>query len=237
MSKKHVISVFCLSLAGLLSTTLRADVSDYNLSFGPYVGGGTQSNGADVRHSSGFKVAMDRRFFIAPGISVGPRAEVGNGIVSTKLYSADRKILSTYDNRFFTGGIKIGKLYGDADLTDEFYLTLLTGFAQTKLEEEESADNTFVQKKYHGIQGQYSIAEIGTKIQVRRNFSLDLAVVGHLYKANQNKANANIEGTVSDKNGSHALQDDSEQKEQFDHLNPKIVQKTLAATLGISLGF
>jgi len=236
MIKNAVILNICALLLITYVTPAQADISNYALSFGPYVGGGTQSNGAQVRHSSGFKVGLARRFVLGQTMTIGPEIQVGNGLVNSKKYEGGHKTISNYDNRFFVGGVRLGKLYGSDTLTDEAYVSVLGGFAQSKLNEEESAGNTFIQKDYHQIQGRYGVAELGTRIQLRRNFSVDLAMVGHYYRAEQENASGNIDGTVSNDEGTFEL-NEREEKDRYDNLARILIQRSVAATVGVSLGF
>lgn len=238
MFKKLIITIASIVLA-LNSLRAVAYSPNYNVTLAPYIGTGSQSNGASVRHSSGVRVTGGRHFvFSKYNLVFGPQVEVGNGIVSSKRDTKNhQKAISNYDNRYALAGLHFGKLYGDiTNLPNEVFINVVAGYAESKLSEDESGDNIFIQKDYHKIHGQYFSTEIGTAIQLQRNFHIHATVVGQLYNADQSKAQGSIDGDTADSTGAYSLTQ-SEKEKYADGLDHELVQRTLAGSVGLSLGF
>jgi outer membrane autotransporter protein len=233
-----IIASYCAALL-LMSAPAAAYTPDYNVTLSPYIGTGSQSNGASVRHSSGVRVTAGRRFvFSKRNFTVGPHFEIGNGIFSAKRAThSNQTAISNYDNRFFLAGLHLGKLYGDiTNLPNEVFFRAAAGYAESKLSEDESGENIFIQKDYHKIRGKYFSTEIGTAIQLQRNFHLNASLVGQLYQADQSDAKGTVEGDTADSTGAYSLSEE-EKAEYATGLDDEMVQRTLAASIGLSLGF
>ena len=83
------------ALIMLMTPTLAgANTSSYQLNFGPYVGGGDISNGARVRHTSGYTLAVERNWKFNDSLAIGPRVEVIAPHAREELLSAEPKLFA-----------------------------------------------------------------------------------------------------------------------------------------------
>src|SRR4051812_21306515 len=84
----------------LASPALAANGEGVQVGFGPFVGSGSISTGAQVRHASGYALSVERAWALTDTLALGPRIEVANAFINTRDSGAgDSKVIGTYDNR------------------------------------------------------------------------------------------------------------------------------------------
>jgi hypothetical protein len=222
------------------SSSAGAYTSDYHLNFGPYVGGGDISDGATVRHTSGYTLAVERNWAVGTsGLSVGPRIEVSNGFVNTRNKDAASGVTSvaTYDNRIFAAGVRVSQNVGAPHtFAQGIYLTAVAGKAYSKLAIDDTGADSFIQRSYGNISGNFFGSELGGWIPLKDNFGINLAVLGSSYRANQSDATGSFEGEVQNDNGL-SLTSGSYDGTADNKLADSVVMKTVAGRIGLSLGF
>lgn len=231
-----------LAVVVALSTSSAAGAytSDYHLNFGPFVGGGDISDGASVRHTSGYTLAVERNWTIGSGgLSVGPRIEASNGFVSTRSKDDTTGVTSvaTYDNRIFAAGVRVSQSVGAPHtFAQGIYMTAVAGKAYSKLAVDDTGANMYKQRTYGNISGNYFGSELGGWIPLRENFGINLAVMANTYRADQSKVTGSFEGEIPDEGGL-TLTRGSYDGTSASELDDSVVMKTLAGRIGLSLGF
>lgn len=223
-----------LAMLGV-SQPAAAFVSDYQIGFGPHVGGGSASNGDKVRHTSGYSLSVERNWQLGEQLFIGPRFEVTNTFVNMRGEQGDATNVSTYDNRIVAAGLRVGQSVGnDHTFAQGAYLTAVYGRGYSKLAVDETTDLTYKQSLYGNISGDYFGGELGGWVPLKGNFGLNLALVGSVYRANQEDATGTYEGDGVDENGQLYLT-----QGQYDagELDSRIVMRTVAVKIGLSLGF
>ena len=226
--------IFLAIFSQVLPCIAQAEVSNYAVSFGPYVGGGSLSNQSKVRHSSGIRAALEGKYWRWGAFNLGPRIELGNGVLSAKQSSDEGKTMTSYDNRFFAAGLRSGYSYRPDG--DEVYLAILGGWAQSTLSQDQNRGPVFVEQEYKKIQGRYGSAELGTNIFLRENFSVNLALLSSIYMANQSGASSPSQS--GDREVSDArIALTEEEMDEFDSLDDDVVMKTFATSVGLMFGF
>lgn len=231
-----VILMAC-SMASPLARGDAATASDYQVSFGPFVGGGSATGNATVRHTSGYSVTLERHWFVTPKIAIGPRVDMANSFVSTRADVGDAKVIGTYDNRFFAAGLRLSHAVGnDHTLAQGVYLAGVAGRGYSKLSLDESTDKSYVQSRFNNIAGNYFGGELGGYLPLKGSFGINIAALGSLYRADQRDAYGTSAGDRIDETGalslvkaSHAAGDGS--------LDDRIVLKSWAMKIGMSIGF
>jgi hypothetical protein len=241
IAKIAAIALASMTTAAPFATIARADTtSDYLVGFGPFIGGGTASNDATVRHASGYGLTLERNWFVTPKIAIGPRLEVANQFVSTRANADDAsasKVIGTYDNRIFAAGFRLSHAVGNEHtLAQGVYLAGVAGRGYSKLSLDESTQQSYMQSQYGNIAGNYFAGELGGFLPLKGSFGVNLAALGSIYRADQRDAIGTSEGDRVDENGAlslvkttHAAGDGS--------LEDRLVFKSWAVKLGMSLGF
>lgn len=226
----------CLTVL-IISSSAGAYTSDYQLNFGPYVGGGDISNGSRVRHTSGYTLAVERHWPVnESGLSIGPRIEVTNGFVNSKSNEDGIKSIATYDNRFLAAGFRISQSVGtNYTFTQGVYLTGVVGKGYSKLSIDDTSDTTFMQRTYGNISGNFFGSELGGWIPLKGNFGLNLAVLANSYSASQSKVTGTYEGEIPQGQGLTLVKGTYENKDS--ELESNVTMKTFAGRIGVSLGF
>lgn len=230
------LAVLSLALATLgVSSAASAFGSDYQIGFGPHVGGGTVSNEAKVRHTSGYSLSVERNWQLGESLFIGPRFEVTNSFVNMRAEQAGTTNISTYDNRIVAAGFRVGQAVGnDHTFAQGAYLSAVYGRGYSKLAVDETTERTYLQSLYGNISGDYFGGELGGWVPLKGNFGLNIAVVGSLYRANQAAATGTYQGDQVDDNGQLQL---TQGEYSTGELDSRIVMRTLAAKFGLSLGF
>ncbi len=225
-----------LAAAGcLLAQPAFGYVSGYQVGLGPYVGGGTVTGNARVRHTSGYFVAVEQHWQLAPSLYLGPRFEIANGFVNTKAKTGDVSAISTYDNRIFSGGLRLSRTVGNPyTLAQGAYLTAMVGQAYTKLSVDEASRSTFRQNLYGNISGPYASSELGGWIPLRGTFGINLALLGSIYRADQSKASGSFQGDDVGPGGELTL---TQGPAEAEDLANSVTIRTVAMKVGVSIGF
>ena len=214
-----------------------AYTSDYQLNFGPYVGGGDISNGARVRHTSGYTLAVERNWRFSDSIAIGPRVEVTNGFVNSKLNTKDLNSVATYDNRIIAAGLRISHAVGNSGtFAQGIYLTAVAGKGYSKLSIDDTGDSVFVQRNYGNISGNFFGSELGGWIPLKENFGVNIAFTANSLTANQENVSFTYQSEVPGDVGL-GLTSGSDKDSSLNTLEDKVTMKTYAGRIGLSLGF
>ncbi len=226
------------ALIMLMTPTLAgAYTSSYQLNFGPYVGGGDISNGARVRHTSGYTLAVERNWKFNDSLAIGPRVEVTNGFVNSKLDNDDLKSVATYDNRIFAAGLRISHAVGNSGtFAQGVYLTAVAGKGYSKLSIDDTGDNVFVQRTYGNISGNFFGSELGGWIPLKENFGVNIAFTANSLTSNQENVSFTYQSEVPGDSGL-GLTSGSGKDSSVNTLEDKVTMKTYAGRIGLSLGF
>lgn len=226
----------CLA-ALTITSSAGAYTSDYQLNFGPYVGGGDISNGSQVRHTSGYTLAVERHWPVNNlGLSIGPRIEITNGFVNSKFNNDSIKSVATYDNRIFAAGFRISQSVGaDYTFAQGVYLTAVAGKGYSKLSIDDTGDTLFMQRTYGNISGNFFGTEVGGWIPLAGNFGLNLAFLANAYQANQRQVTGTYEGEIPQEQGLTLVQGSYDDEDSG--LESSVTMKTFAGRIGLSLGF
>jgi hypothetical protein len=222
----------------LISSVAGAYTSEYQLNFGPYVGGGDISNGARVRHTSGYTLAVERNWKVNDsGLAIGPRVEVTNGFVNSKLDNNDLKSVATYDNRIFAAGIRISQTVGNSGtFAQGIYLTGVAGKGYSKLSIDDTGESVFVQRTYGNISGNFFGSELGGWIPLKENLGINIAFTANSLTANQENVSFTYESEVPGDSGL-GLTTGSGKESSVNTLEDSVTMKTYAGRIGLSLGF
>jgi hypothetical protein len=214
-----------------------AYTSEYQLNFGPYVGGGDISNGARVRHTSGYTLAVERNWKFSNSLAIGPRVEVTNGFVNSKLNSNDLNSVATYDNRIFAAGLRMSHAVGNSGtFAQGIYLTAVVGKGYSKLSIDDTGDSVFVQRNYGNISGNFFGSELGGWIPLKENFGVNIAFTANSLTANQKDVSFTYQSEVPSDAGL-SLTSGSGKDSSTNTLEDKVTMKTYAGRIGLSLGF
>jgi len=233
-----VAALFALSvLAAPMAAAEPTTSSDYQVGFGPFIGGGSVSSDAAVRHTSGYGVTLERNWFVTPKIAIGPRLDISNSFVSTRSSVGDAKVIGTYDNRVFAAGLRLSHAVGnERTLAQGIYLAGVAGRGYSKLSVDESTEQSYLQSQFNNIGGSYYAGELGGFLPLKGSFGVNIAALGSVYHADQRDAYGTSEGDRVDQNGAlslvkatHAAGDGA--------LEDRIVMKSWALKIGMSLGF
>lgn len=223
--------------AVLSSPAEGAAVADLQVGLGPFVGGGTMSTGARVRHTSGYQVLLQRSFPLGYGFALGPRLEVSNALVNARADADGLTRISTYDNRIFAAGLRLSHPVGNAGtLAQEAYLAAVAGRGFSKLAVDESADENFRQSLYSGITGNYFGGELGALLPVRGNFGIELALMSSVYAAEQAGIGGTWKSDGVNPDGSYGLTEGTYDADDSG-LTRRVVMRTVAVKVGLALGF
>jgi len=222
----------------LIPSLSQAYSSEYQLNFGPYVGGGDVSNGARVRHTSGYTIAVDRNWKLnEQGLAIGPRLEITNGFVNSKLVDNELKSIATYDNRIFAAGFRISQTVGNPrTFAQGVYLTAVAGKGYSKLSIDDTGDTVFVQRNYGNISGNFFGSELGGWIPLRDKLGINVAFTAHSLIANQDNVSFTYESEFPRDSGL-GLTSGSGKDSSLNTLEDKVTMKTYAGRIGLSLGF
>lgn len=233
-----------LSLFGASSTlaqtapeaTVAAPAPTYALAFGPFVGGGSISNGSSVKNVNGYALSLERRWMLTPSVGLGPVFEVANAFVATKERSADAKINGTYDNRFVSAGFRLSHAVGnDHTFAQALYFTGLAGRGFSKLSITDSAAESTRQSDFGHIRGNFFAGELGAFVPLKGSFGLNLAVNASQYRADQSQATGTfagdqlVDGNLSLTQGSYDAANNQ--------LDRTVTMRSMAGKIGVSLGF
>lgn len=224
-----LLAVACLLFAQQgLATGLNLDAT-----FGPFIGGGTDSSGATVRQVTGYSAAVDRPFALSDSLSIGPRVEFTNALLNMKQASGNQSMIAAYDNRIFSAGARVGYHPWSADR--ELYLTLTAGRAFSKVSIDQKTETTFLQDNFSDIDGNHFESQIGLRTLLAENVSLDFAVLAGLTKLDQSRAHGTAEGTEVRDGGTFPLTKTYNESETG--LDDSVMQKVIAAGIAIAVGF
>jgi len=225
------------ALGLLLASGAFGSVSEYQLGFGPFVGKGSISTGAQVRTATGYDLSIARNWELTDGLYLGPRFEVANSFVNAKSMHEGTSSIATYDNRIFAAGFKLSHKVGTpTSFAQGAYFSAVAGRGYSKLSIDQSSDKLFDQSLYGNISGNYFGAEIGTWIPLKGRFGLDIAMLGSLYQADQSEAPGTSAGNVIGQDG--ALELTASRHVPGDgSLSNQVSIRTYAAKVGLSMGF
>lgn len=228
--------VACVALYFTATGNAQAYVSSYQIGFGPHVGGGVLSNGATVRHTSGYSLAVERHWALGTsGLSIGPRFEIANTFVSSRAKDGGTKSVATYDNRFVAAGLTLSQSVGnDRTFAQGAYLSAVAGRGYSKLQVDESTARTFKQNLFGQIAGNYAAAEVGSWVPLKGDFGLNIAIMTTQYQADQSGATGTFEGDEIGPNGELSL---TEGAHSTGTLDSRLTMRTVAAKIGLALGF
>lgn len=214
-----------------------AAVSEYQVGFGPYVGGGDISTGAKVRTTSGYALSIERNWALGANVALGPRFEFANAFVNTKKQDDDSKTIATYDNRIIAAGFRLSRNVGnDHTFAQGVYLTGVAGKGYSKLSIDESTERSYRQSLRGNISGNYFGGELGSWVPLKGNFGINLAALGSIYEADQSKSPGTYEGDEIGPEGNLQLTRGN-YEEDDGTLDDRVVMKTFALKVGLSLGF
>jgi hypothetical protein len=212
-------------------------VGAFVVGFGPYIGGGQMSNGARVRHTSGYTLSIERNFAVGGGFTLGPRVEVGNGFVNARASGDGETDVATYDNRIVAGGVRLAHPIGNAlTFAQSAYLTAVVGRGYSKLSIDETTDRTYKQSLYGGINGTYLGSELGVWVPLKGSFGLNLAALASSYTADQSEVGGTYQGDEIGADGSLSLVEGTWSPEDGT-LDDQVTMRTVAMKVGLSLGF
>lgn len=233
---KNVLRLLLLVAASLAPAAFGA-VSEYQLGFGPFVGGGDISTGARVRTTSGYALSIERNWALSQNLALGPRFEFANAFVNTKETDGDSKTIATYDNRIVAAGFRLSRNVGNEHtFAQGVYLTAVAGKGYSKLSIDESTDLTYKQSLRGNISGNYFGGELGSWVPLKGSFGINVAFLSSIYEADQSDSPGTYQGDEIGPDGS--LQLTQGQYEEGDgSLEKRVVMKTFAAKVGLSLGF
>lgn len=211
--------------------------SDYQLGFGPYVGGGDISTGAKVRTTSGYALSIERNWALSDNVALGPRFEFSNGFVNTRQQDDDGKTIATYDNRVIAAGFRLSRNVGnDHTFAQGVYLTGVAGKGYSKLSVDESTETSYRQSLHGNISGNYFGGEVGSWVPLKGSFGVNIAALGSIYEADQSQSPGTYEGDEIGPEGNLQLTR-GEYAEDDGTLDDRVVMKTFAVKVGLSLGF
>jgi hypothetical protein len=212
-------------------------VGEFVVGFGPYIGGGQMSNGAKVRHTSGYVMSLERNFAIGRSFTLGPRVEVGNGFVNARASGDGETDVATYDNRIVAGGVRLARSVGTSrTFAQSAYMTAVVGRGYSKLSIDETTDRTYKQSLYGGINGTYVGTELGAWIPLKGSFGLNLAALASSYTADQSEVGGTYQGDEIGDDGSLSLVEGTWAPEDGS-LDDQVTMRTFALKVGLSLGF
>jgi hypothetical protein len=233
---------------GCFGFSAAAAAADYQVGFGPFIGGGRASDGSAVRHTSGYSISLERNFrpapAAAPKLTLAPRFELMNSFVNTRETVAagdsagagDGTYNSTYDNRIFAAGFSVGHDVGNAGtFAQGAYLTAMAGKGYTKLSVDESSDTRYRQLLWGGLSGNYFGGEIGAWIPFQGSFGINIAFLGSVYEAKLPDGMITQEGEEV-RDGRSVQLTGSPDRDDLDFAET-VYLKTFAAKVGVAVGF
>ncbi len=213
-----------------------APAADYEVAFGPFVGGGNISSGQTVRNVNGYALSFERHWMVAPGLGLGPVLEAANAFVDLRSSGAGKKVLGTYDNRFVAAGFRLSHAVGnDHALAQSVYLTGLAGRGFSKLSVTESTETSTRQNDYGNIRGNFFSGELGAFLPLKGSFGINVAALGTQYRADQSAATGTYSGDET-RDGILSLTQGS-YPAQANLLERSVTMRAVAGKVGISLGF
>jgi hypothetical protein len=215
----------------LPSSAFAERLSGINIQMTPFAATGELSNDAKIKNHIGIKGSIDKLFSLRGPFYVGPRVEAGNSYLSTEDRTDGFKVLSTYDNRFVTGGFRAGFWFGDDTLPNDIYLAAGFGRGYSKLRIDESGEDYYAQRDANKIEGRYQSLELGGNWHVRRGFSFNGALFNHLYDADQSKAKQSVDSEVATTKGIQLTSG-----EESPDLDDRVVQRTFGFAFGFTIG-
>src|SRR5262249_14014931 len=142
-----------------------------------------------VRYTNGYELAVDRRFQVADGISLGPVVQVANGFVNAHGKDGGATVTANYDDRIVAAGARLGVKVGNAGtLAQEVYLNALAGRGFSKVAVDRTDASSYGQRLFNNISGDYWASELGAVMPLKSGLGLTFALDASRYRADQSKA-------------------------------------------------
>jgi len=208
------------------------------VTLGPSVGRGLSSDGAEVEQVAGYTIGLEKLIRTSSILSVAPRIEATNSIMSTRRSLADGTELNTnYDHRIIAVGATFRRDAGTPrTFAQGVYLSLLAGRSFSRASLEATADTAFESTNLRKINGDWFSGEIGTWIPLRENFGINAGIQSTINYLDQGSASGTLSRRATDGNGGVFSLNRSANAEESG-IPDRVVQKTNAIKLGLVLGF
>jgi|GEM_PF-3951160 len=230
---RRVISTLifgCLIALVVSPAAFAAEPTGVQVELSPFTGTGKTSTGNAISNNTGMGLSAALPLRTAPRTTIGPRIEAINSLINTS-YDGSDSLSAAYDHRIFAAGIVADMLLGSSPKS--MYGALSAGKVYSKLVLDESSEQSFTQTSYTGINGDYLAGEAGIRLPVRDTFRITLGLAASMIKISQNVVGR---GEGEQVVGRAYLTGPAEQN-ATEVLPRSVVQKTLAAKAGFSIGF
>jgi len=222
-------------LVVLSALSLPALADRAGVTFGPFVGGGSSSDGSDVRYVSGFRAQVSKSIVETSMFSVRPIATVENSFFNTRRESEDSVTVTNYDHLNFGGGLSVAGISGERRSQWAPFATVGYGLSRTTLGQDQSSPSRFSQANLEDISGRTLSGEFGVVIPLEKNFKVNVSVLSSQTTLDLSKATGST-AVEEETPAGLSLRSDSTDTSKLG-LSNKLVQTTLAGSLSVSLLF
>lgn len=208
-----------------------------DLGFGPFIGGGTGSDGMDVRYASGFELNLSKVFtsktILGARVALGPQIALSNTMVSTKSERQTDKSLNRYDHRTGLLGAKIKWAEAYGLWSTPLYTTLSGGITFSKLSIDKTTSNSFQQIDINRIVGRVIQGEIGSEVRLADGLNAQIAWVSTSYRLDQTQSQGTFKGEYLGEDSSLGLLEGTYTPETIG-ISPRPSLKIWALKVGLS---
>jgi len=189
--KLKYLSVFLI----ISSSAAMAKPYGVSVNLSPFAGTANTSTNETVEHNTGVKLSVDKAYTVLPNFAIGPRIEASNSFTNTKNKKDSRTQLSTYDIRALGFGIISNyKIKTEKPQQRLLYLAATVGRNYTKINQDESGNEYYVEKNFHNIKGYYNDVELGISFLVRPTLGFNIGAYHHTDYLNLSGVSATANG-------------------------------------------
>jgi hypothetical protein len=233
MNLRRTLQAPVLVILSALSLPALADRA--GVTFGPFVGGGSCSDGSDVRYVSGFRAQVSKSIAETTLFSVKPVLTVENSFFNTRHESDESVTVTNYDSLNFGAGLTLAGITGERRSQWAPFATVAYSMSQTSLGIAESSTNRFSQADLDDATGRSYSGEMGVIIPLEKNFKVNVSILRSQTMLDLSKATGSSEIEEETPAGLSLRSDDTNTSKLG--LSDTLVQKTIAGSLSVSLLF
>ncbi len=205
------------------------------IQFGPHVGGGTVSTGAEVRHTTGMRGSYYYGVARLGAWHLAPEVELGMNLLTSRDSDGASKEIGNFEHRQIGLGMRVVRSFGSKVDSPEVFAKISGGAVSSNVRFDQSGADTFVKTELEGIRGSYIATEIGTSWILQDN----LAVTGGLLFSRLQLDQTGVSGkqtTEQDSATGLLLTERNVNREDL-QLGEYSQQSTVAASAGLQLRF
>ncbi len=176
------------------------------ISFGPSLGRGQDQQGSQVTQNGSGRVNVGFFSQSLESWQVTPLLGFLNSYQSSKKSESDREYTLYYDQRIFTGGLRLtrpNKLLTNRTLLP--YLGVSYGKGWSKVVIKEQDEQSFMEHSYTGAESTFQEVELGLGIPINDEISFSVSLAYVIYTIDQSQLAGAYEGQVIEEEGQFLL--------------------------------